>query len=120
MQTFFTWKRAAVAAALCGGAWVAHANESASGQCSAPAAPGPEVITQRAETISSMEQLPEGCLKRILLQCSDSANQQLMDFGSAAICSMSYEALLRKSFGGNFSAMMAWWRGERGGRGGAQ
>ena len=104
------WKRLAIMAALCGGACMAHANEA--GQCRAPVPPG-NVLTHREETISRMEQLSETCLKVLMVQCSESANMQLLDLGSAAMCSMGYEALLRKGFGGSFVAMMMWWKGER-------
>jgi hypothetical protein len=71
-------------------------------------------MAHRAATIASLERLPESCLKSLLVACSEHADQQLMDGASAAMCSMGYEALLRKSFGGNFHEFMAWWRRERG------
>jgi hypothetical protein len=70
-------------------------------------------MANRSGTISALEHLPESCLKTLLLECSESANQQLMDLGSAAMCSMTYEALLKKGFGGSFHAFMEWWRQER-------
>jgi hypothetical protein len=44
-----------------------------------------------------MERMPENCLKSMLIQCSETADCQFMDLGSAAMCSMGYEALLRKA-----------------------
>ena len=119
MRTVVPWKRLAVAAALCGGAWMtAHANESAAAQCSVAAqgAQGSGALPDRAATIARMEQLPDACLKRMLFVCGDAANQRVMDTGSAFTCSMNYEALLHKSFGGDFGQMLAWWRGERAAR----
>ena len=116
MQRALPWKRLAVAAALCSGAWMtAHANDSAGAQCSVPAqgTPGNGALNDRAATIARMEQMPDACLKRMLFICGDAAGQRVMDTGSAFTCSMSYEALLHKSFGGNFAAMLAWWRGAR-------
>jgi hypothetical protein len=60
-----------------------------------------------------MERLPEHCLKSLLAECNSDAGEQLLDLGSAALCSMGYEALLHKSFGGSFSAMLAWWQRDR-------
>ena len=118
MKTVFAWKRLAVAAALCSGAFMAHASENAGAQCSVPpaASDGHGALPDRAATIARMEQLPDACLKRMLFVCGDAANQRVMDTGSAFTCSMSYEALLHKSFGGDFSQMLAWWRGERAAR----
>jgi hypothetical protein len=113
-----SWKRLAVAAALCSGAWItAHANESGGPQCSVPApVQGNGALPDRAATIARMEQMPDACLKRMLFVCGEAANQRVMDTGSAFTCSMSYEALLHKSFGGDFTQMLAWWRGERAAR----
>lgn len=106
------WRRVLAAAALCGCAWAAQAGEAAA-QCEAPTAQGSVMFPDREETISSMQEMPESCLKSLVVLCGRSADQRLLDLGSAAMCSMGYEALLRKSFGGSFHAMMAWWRGQR-------
>lgn len=111
-MTRSAWRFAA-AAALCAAAWAAHAGGAPEAQCAAPTAQGNEIFPDRAETISAMEQLPQDCLKSLVAACGRSANTHLLDLGSAAMCSMGYEALLRKGFNGSFPAMMAWWRGER-------
>ena len=109
----FPWKCIA-AAAFCAAMASATAQEPpARAECEAPTAQGSALFPDRAETISSMEAMPEGCLKSLVVACSRSAGSQLLDLGSAAMCSMGYEALLRKGFGGSFPALMAWWRGER-------
>ena len=102
-------KSLATFAVLCGCTCFAHATEPAGGACRAPSTQG-NVLTQRAETISRMEQMSETCLKALLVACDDSANQALLDLGSAAMCSMGYEALLRKGSGGSSPAMMMWRR----------
>lgn len=109
----FPWKCIA-AAAFCAAVTAVPAQEApAHAGCEAPTAQGSVLFPDRAGTISSMEAMPESCLKRLVVACSRSAGTQLLDLGSAAMCSMGYEALLRKGFGGSFPAMMAWWRGER-------
>lgn len=72
-----------------------------------------QVIGDRARTLARFEQLPEGCLKALLLRCSRDAGERLLDNGDAAMCSISYEALLRRGFDGNFDALLAWWRVHR-------
>jgi hypothetical protein len=104
------WQRFALCAALCACDWAA-ADEIPT-RCEAALSEG-HVLADRSGTIAAMERMPEGCLKSLLLQCSETADRQFMDLGSAAICSMGYEALLRKSFGGSFHAFMEWWRRER-------
>jgi hypothetical protein len=104
----------ALAALLCAGAFPVHAFESGPAQCRAPQeAVG---IDDRAGGIAALERMPDSCLKEMMMQCGDSANQRLLDLGTAAMCSMGYEALMRKSFGGNFRELMAWWRSERAAR----
>jgi hypothetical protein len=94
----------------------AHAGDAESVQCNVTL-PGGHPLANRSETIVAMEQqLPESCLKAMLVECNDSANERLMDLGSAAMCSMGYEALLHKTFGGSFHAMLAWWVREHGDR----
>ena len=78
-----------------------------------PALAGGHPLAHRAATIASLEHLPESCLKSMLVRCSDNADERLLDLGSAALCSMGYEALLRKSFGGSFGAMLVWWQRDR-------
>jgi hypothetical protein len=104
------WRCLACCAALsaCNGA----AADEAPMRCELDNPPG-QILGNRSGTIASLERLPESCLKTLLLACSQHADQQFMDLGSAAMCSMGYEALLRKTFGGDFHAFMEWWRRER-------
>lgn len=93
-------------------AGLAHADEGQPTECRA-AVSQDRLLASRSATISSLEQMPATCLKALLVECSDSANQALLDLGSAALCSMGYEALLQKGFGGSFPAMMVWWQRDR-------
>lgn len=72
-------------------------------------------LLDRDGTLSRYEQLPQHCLKAMFMRCTAEANQQILDFGSAAACSIGYEALLKTGFAGDFQALMAWWRTQRGG-----
>lgn len=86
--------------------------ESAEGsRCELPA--GADPFADRARLLTRFEQLPPACLRSLFVQCNAAASQGLLDFSSAAACSFGYEALLRRDFGGNFPALMAWWDGER-------
>ncbi len=67
-------------------------------------------LLQREERIAQYEGLGEQCLKRLALECNAAASRHLLDAGSAFACSLGYEALLRRGFGGDFQAMLAWWR----------
>ena len=101
-----------LAASMLAIATLAHANESQDGECTADLPEAP--LANRAGTIASFERLPDACLKRIAIECSEATNQDVLDLGTAAICSMGYEALLAKSFGGNFNEMLAWWQSRSG------
>jgi len=76
--------------------------------CELPAA-GVDPLADRAGILAQYERLPRPCLDEIFVACTAAAGQTLLDFGSAAVCSFGYEALLRQGFGGNFRALMAWW-----------
>jgi hypothetical protein len=70
-------------------------------------------LLDRDGTLSRYEQLPQHCLEALFMRCAAEANQQILDFGSAAACSIGYEALLKRGFAGDFQALMAWWRTQR-------
>ena len=102
---------------LCGGVLaaaglVAQAEGPDAERCRAPAHDGPP-LADRQERIAQYEDLGEQCLKRLLLACDDAANRNLLDSGAAFACSIGYEALLRRGFGGDFQAMLGWWRSWR-------
>lgn len=82
--------------------------------CSVPAADaGAHPLGSRAETLARFQQLPNRCLKDFFLACNGAAGHSLLDLGSAAACSIGYEALLSSGFQGDFHALLAWWRGAR-------
>ena len=62
-----------------------------------------------------MDSLGEPELKALYLNCCDESEQRLLGFEQAARCSIASEALKRRSFSGDFGAMLAWWRLQRGG-----
>ena len=74
---------------------------------------GVDPLSDRAGLLAAYERLPTPCLHAIFRACSGASNRHLLDFGSAAVCSFGYEALLSQGFGGNFRALMAWWDTER-------
>lgn len=52
-------------------------------------------------------------LKTAYLECNRLAETTLLDFGTAASCSMVYEALKLRVFGGDFQRLLAWSREQR-------
>jgi hypothetical protein len=54
--------------------------------------------------------LPELELKNTYSNCSREAMQRVLGSGEAALCSVVYEALLGRIFGGDFEALLAWSR----------
>lgn len=77
------------------------------------APPEPSGWLHREESIRAHGRLPQPCLRALVRECSEAANQALLDGDQAAVCSIRYEALLRYGFGGNFQALLAWWRDSR-------
>ena len=71
----------------------------------------------RAGSLRRHGQLPPACLRALVRQCGREADQQFLDASRAALCSVRYEALLHHGFGGDFHALVAWWRGREEGPG---
>jgi hypothetical protein len=87
----------------------ARQRPAAAATCQQPEHAGDPML-DREERIRQYETLGEPCLKRLLVECNAAANSRLLDGGSAFACSIGYEALLKRHFGGDFQAMLAWWR----------
>jgi hypothetical protein len=62
---------------------------------------------------SHLGALPVEKLKVAYLECEHLAATTLLDFESAAHCSMVTEELLARGFDGNFSQMLKWWQSAR-------
>ena len=60
-----------------------------------------------------MERLPEHRLKHAYLLCAHMSGQRVLDAAEAAICSMAGEVLKKRTFAGDFEALLAWWRQHR-------
>lgn len=100
-------------ALFAGGVAAAVADDEAS---PAPCGSSPAVVsgwTGREEGIARHGQLPVACLQALVRECSEAAQETFLDGASAALCSIRYEALLRHGFGGDFEALLAWWRRRR-------
>ena len=105
-------RRLAAAAALAAAAPLAWA-DSPPASCGPLPGAGTDPMSQRAELLAEYRQLPQACLQDIFKVCAQAADHALLDFGSAAVCSFGYEALLSQRFHGNFRALMAWWQDQR-------
>lgn len=70
-------------------------------------------LAERARVQAEFAQLSGACLKELYLRCSRESSQDLLGFGEAALCSLGHEALLKSEFGGDFNALLAWWRVHR-------
>jgi hypothetical protein len=74
-----------------------------------------ETLVNRSALLAEYERLPHSCLQEIFRACTLASNEGLLDFSSAAVCSFGYEAWLKQGFGGNFRALLAWWRAQEAG-----
>jgi hypothetical protein len=57
-----------------------------------------------------LHDLPPARLEAFYLACSDAALAGRLGHGELAVCSMGYETLLQRRFGGDFTALLAWSR----------
>jgi hypothetical protein len=90
----------------------ARADPLSDGSCVLPG-DGRDPLADRAGLLAQYERLPPACLQELVLACTAVTNRAMLDFGSAAVCSLGYEALLSRRFGGNFQALLAWWNSKR-------
>ena len=78
----------------------------------APAQTAALAPPQRQE-VAYLEKLPEAALKTMYLTCARVSSERLLSFDEAIQCSTAAEILKRRSFGGDFNALLAWWRQHR-------
>lgn len=80
--------------------------------CELPAA-DVDPLQDRAGILAAYERLPDECLRALFSACAEASSRGFLDFGTAAVCSFGYEALLKQGFGGSFRALLAWWHSQR-------
>lgn len=59
------------------------------------------------------EGISDADLKAYFLRCSGEAAQRMLGFSEGAQCSSAQDALKARVFGGDFNALLAWWRSRR-------
>lgn len=71
------------------------------------------VTNARASNRTQLSVVPVAELKAIYLECDQLASTNLLDFDTAVKCSMIYEELLKRGFGGSIEEFVQWWRSVR-------
>ena len=74
------------------------------------AQPGPRALGDHVRLQALYEQIAEHDLKALYLRCDRASRQRQMDFDEAHHCVLAGEVLKQRSFGGDFNALLAWWR----------
>jgi hypothetical protein len=86
------------------------------GAGAAAAADPPPAATEVALSIDSaragIEALSERDARQFYLDCSHAALRGRLGSGETAVCSIGYEVLLSRHFGGDFHALLAWSRSQ--------
>jgi hypothetical protein len=93
----------------------------AAAQCLFALVLGSTAVAQTPEKAPAIEtaaalQLDAGtlsALEREFWRCDHATTQGLLDLGTAKECSIVIEALKAGRFGGDFTAMLAWWRANK-------
>jgi hypothetical protein len=70
-------------------------------------------IVPHQELSAYLETVPHPDLKTVYLHCSREAPRGTLGFGGIASCSVVYETLLKRIFGGDFHSLIAWSRAQR-------
>jgi hypothetical protein len=66
--------------------------------------------------VAHLKTLSDERLKAFYLRCSDAAIGSQLGSGEIALCSIGYEMLLKRTFGGDFMALLGWSRQHDGAR----
>ncbi len=82
---------------------------------SAAAQPSLSAWTDRDLIRARLERLAEPDLKTVYLRCNEAAEEGLLTFEEATLCSLAHEVLKQRVFGGDFEALLNWWRLHRSG-----
>ena len=62
---------------------------------------------------AAFERLPIRNLESAYLHCARESEQRMLSVDEAAFCSIGSEVLKKRRFGGDFDAMLAWWKVHR-------
>jgi hypothetical protein len=100
-----------LAAAASIGALLAAAPAPAQTALEPVAAPQHEALV-----VAHLKTLSDERLKAFYLKCSDAAIGRQLGSGEITLCSIGYEMLLKRSFGGDFMALLGWSRQHDGAR----
>lgn len=69
-------------------------------------------LDHESRLVSALRKLPEQGLKDFYLRCSRAADEGSLGSNEIALCSLGYEMLLNRAFGGDFFALLAWSRSQ--------
>lgn len=89
------------------------AGTAIAGAALAQPADAPSFFGFEAELVAKLEKAPHEELKSVYTDCSQEAETRMLGAGEAATCSIVYETLKRRVFGGDFAALLAWSRAQR-------
>lgn len=70
-------------------------------------------LTDRDGGLAQYAGMPESCLKIMYLYCSAESERVVLGQQAMMVCSLGHEALLKRVFGGDLDALLAWWRTHR-------
>ena len=65
------------------------------------------------QALARFERLSETDLKALYLRCARESSQRRLSQDEAVLCSIAADVLKARSFGGDFDALLAWWRRHR-------
>lgn len=75
-----------------------------------------QVAADGSAAIARIQQLADADLKEFYLRCSRAAVRGGLGSGEVALCSVGYETLLKRTFEGDFHALLDWRRAQHAAR----
>lgn len=77
------------------------------------ATPSLGLLGARERLPTVFDAMSEARLKAKFLRCDHDSSKRLLDLDEAVPCAMAWDALLKRQFGGDVAALLAWWRAHR-------
>jgi hypothetical protein len=77
------------------------------------ATPVVQLLGAREPLLAAFDAMPEARLKATFLRCDRESRQRVLSLDEAAPCSIAWDTLLKREYGGNLESLLAWWRAHR-------
>lgn len=77
------------------------------------ATPAIALLGAREQLLAAFDAMPQVRLEDVFLRCARESSEHMLGLDEAVPCAMAWDTLLKREFGGDIDALLAWWRAHR-------